>query len=125
MNALLTGTALGHRTLRERLPTHATNLRTSKLEAAAIAHWPSCAEIVVDLSPCNGAPARRANLQVSIGILKYGKTLWAARFWEQDAPWGVKPVDWLLFSQWRLSCVKDTLDLLHRRPDLVTGLGYR
>jgi hypothetical protein len=122
MNAMLTGIALRRSNLRVRPLTHAADLPTSKLEAAAIAHWPSCAKVMVELSPCDGSPIRKVNLQVSIGALVYERTHWVARFWEEDAPLGVKPVEWFLVSRWRLRSAEDTLDLLRRRPDLVTRL---
>lgn len=125
MNAMLTGTAQVHQKLKGRAPACAADLPISQLAAAAIAHWPVCVDVVVNLSPRNGASARPAHLYVSFGALVCRRTLWVARCWEEDAPAKAARVDWLLPSRHPLRCAEDALRLLRDRPDLVTGLDCR
>ena len=100
MNASLTDTASGRRKLNMRPLAHAASLPTTELAAAAMAHWPACGDVEVVTPPRNGAPTRHARLQVSFGALIYRKTHWVAHFREEDAPQGVKPLEWFLVSQW-------------------------
>jgi hypothetical protein len=116
MNTSLTDTALGHRKLNVRPLAHAASLPTTKLAAAAMAHWPACGDVEV----ITRSRTRRTRMQVSFGALVLRKTLWVARFSEEDAPQGVKPLEWFLVSQWRLRSAEDACALLGHRPDLVT-----
>jgi hypothetical protein len=120
MNASLTDTASGRRNLNMRPLAHAASLPTTKLAAAAMAHWPACGDVEVITPARNGVPARRARLQVSFGALISKKTHWVAHFRQADAPQSVKPLDWFLVSERRLRSVEDACALLGHRPDLVT-----
>ena len=120
MNASLTDTAPGRRNLNVRPLAHAASLPTTELAAAAMAHWPVCGDVEVVTPPRNGAPTRHTRLQVSFGALISKKTHWVAHFREEDAPQGVKPLEWFLVSQWRLRSAEDACALLGHRPDLVT-----
>ncbi len=120
MNALLTDTASERRNPNMRPLAHAASLPTTELAAAAMAHWPACGDVEVVTPPRNGAPARRARLQVSFGALISKKTHWVVHFRQEDAPQGVKPLEWFLVSQWCLRSAEDACALLGHRPDLVT-----
>lgn len=81
--------------------------------------WFPCGRIVADLAPTETTPSRLAHLNISFGLLKRDSAPWAARFWEQDAPAGIQPVEWLLDSRSCLSSLEDALQLLHDTPGLV------
>lgn len=82
--------------------------------------WLSLGSIIADLAPKDGAPSRLALLNISFGFLAQAATPWAARFWEQDAPPGVQPVEWILGSRYSVSSIEDALQLLHETQGLVT-----
>lgn len=82
--------------------------------------WTAIGGIVAELVSNNGTAPRLALLNVSIGLLAQAPTPWAARFWEQDAPPGVQPVEWLIGSRRCVTCLEDALELLESTEGLVT-----
>ena len=82
--------------------------------------WLTRGSIVADLAPKNGTPSRLAHLNISFGFLAQAAMPWTVRFWEQDAPPGVQPVEWILGSRYSVSSIEDALQLLHETRGLVT-----
>lgn len=82
--------------------------------------WMAIGSIVADLAPKKGTPPRLVSLNVSIGLVAQAPAPWAARFWEQDAPPGVQPVEWFLRSRSSVTCLEDALELLDSTRGLVT-----
>lgn len=107
------------RTVHQRPPVAQRNDRPQSATDLA-RRWTAIGGIVADLAPGNGTPPRLARLNISIGLLPQAPAPWAARFWEQDAPPGVRPVEWLLGSRSCVTCLEDALELLDSTEGLVT-----
>lgn len=76
--------------------------------------------VVADLAPARGTLPRRADLSISFGPVAYPQARWAARFWEQNPPPGVQPIDWLFDSRSSVTCLEDALEMLDHTQGLVT-----
>lgn len=100
-------------------PLERTTSTTSVFEPAR--KWRPRAFLRAELAAPNGATLRRADLQVSFGFLAAPQAPWVARFWEEKAPPGAKPVEWFLGSRATVTCLEDALDLLACTDGLLTA----
>jgi len=85
--------------------------------------WIALSGIVADLATPHGDFPRRAHLHISFGSLTEKPASWGARFWEEDAPVGAPPIEWVLFSPIPVESVQDALQLLNQTHNLVTSFG--
>lgn len=93
-------------------------------DAAIARQWVPISGIVADLASAHGGLSRRAHLHISFGPLtETPQASWAARFWEEDAPAGATPIEWLFNSHAPVASVQDALQLLKQTPDLISGFG--
>ena len=91
--------------------------------ATATHKWMARAGIVARLADPTGTAQRQTRLHISFGALGQGTNPWGARFWEEDAPDGVQPIEWVLGSQDCIACVDDALHLLNSADGLVSSFG--
>ena len=86
--------------------------------------WVPVSGIIADLARPHDGLSRRAHLHISFGPLtETPRASWGARFWEENAPAGAPPIEWLLNSHSPVASVQDALQLLKQTPDLITGFG--
>ena len=99
------------------------NFEPDKEIATAAHRWVARAGIVARLANPTGTAQRQTRLHISFGALEQGTNPWGARFWEEDAPADVQPIEWVLSSQDRIACVDDALHLLNTADGLVSSFG--
>lgn len=89
--------------------------------AALTRKWPAQADIVAHLVATETDEPRATRLRVSYGSLGHAMGVWAARFWEDNAPEGKAPVEWVLISRRALTSIRDAMQLLSATHGLVSA----
>lgn len=92
--------------------------------AAITRKWSATAGFVAQLAAADSGNVRTARFYVSYGpIASIMKGIWAARFWEVDAPEGEEAVEWVLGSSKPLNDAEDALQLISRTHGLISCFG--